>query len=67
MLEEFGNFHEGLDGAESGFVLLFPEVEQLFELFVVIPLLYQVDKILAAPIELRGGHCHFQSINNLLL
>jgi hypothetical protein len=67
VLEEFGNFHEGLDGPKSGFVLLFPQVEQLFELFVVIPLLDQVDEILAASIKLRGGHCHFQSINNQLL
>ena len=67
VLEKFGNFHEGLNGTKCWFVLLFPFVEELFDVVVVIPLLDQVDKILAVSIELRGGHCHFQSVYNQLL
>ena len=67
VLEKLGYLHKGFYGSECGFVLLFPFVEELFDVIVLIPLLDEVDEILAVAIKLRGGHCHFQSINNQLL
>lgn len=60
VLKKLGDSHEGLDGADCRFVLLFPFVEEVLDVFVLFAFLNNVDKVLAVTVELGGGHCHFQ-------
>jgi hypothetical protein len=59
LLKKLGHSHKCLDGSYCGFILLFPLIEKLLNIVVLIGLLDDIDEVLTIAIELGGGHCHF--------